>query len=745
LAGSTLPAAPAPPTNRYVDPSACFGCHAEIARNYLQTGMGRSFFRPSAASTVEAYTSNNQFYHSLSDTHYSIERRGGEQPGGTYYQRRWQIGLDGKETNLEELTIDYVLGSGNHARSYLHKTARGTLIELPLGWYAEKGGGWGMGPGFDARHPATRRVVSYECVFCHDGYPQIPPNRDPGAEPVFSGELPKGIDCQRCHGPGGHHVAIAGRAGATPEQIRANIVNPARLSPKQRLDLCFQCHLETTSTAFPALIRRFNRAPFSFVPGEPLEAFELSFDHAPATGHDDKFEIVGSSAYRLRKSRCFGESKGALTCETCHDPHRSPRGDGAARHYSQVCRQCHTAAFNEIVGRGAHPAADDCVTCHMPKRRTEDVVHVVMTDHLIQRRPPARDLLADLAERHPTEAEEYHGEVVPYDPPALPRGGPDALYLALAQVSMQNNLRTGVVELDRLLAAQQPAEAEWYIQLGNARLRSGEPRKAATAYEHAVQSKPQSVRALQALAQALRASGDVTRADEVLRRATQLAPSEAASWYQLATLTFESGRFTEALEQMEKATKLDPDLPGAYSTMAATRAAAGQWDAAQAALREALRIDPYDAVAWDLRGRALAEKGQFPESLYNFAKANYYRPNFAPYLYEYGVALSSAGELDRAREMADAALKADPKLAEAHVLRGRLLVQKRQLPEAANEYREAIGLRPDFARARLDLASVLAAQGNMEQAVEQLREASKSNDPETARLAVDALRRLGRR
>ena len=85
---------------------------------------------------------------------------------------------------------------------------------------------------------------------------------------------------------------------------------------------------------------------------------------------------------------------------------------------------------------------------------------MVMTDHLIQRRPPSRDLLADLAERHPTEAEEYHGEVVPHDPPALPRSGPDALYLALAQVSMRNNLRTGVVELDRLLAAQQPPEAE---------------------------------------------------------------------------------------------------------------------------------------------------------------------------------------------------------------------------------------------------------------------------------------------
>jgi hypothetical protein len=31
--------------------------------------------------------------------------------------------------------------------------------------------------------------------------------------------------------------------------------------------------------------------------------------------------------------------------------------------------------------------SEDCITCHMPKRRTEDVEDVAMTDHLIQRRP----------------------------------------------------------------------------------------------------------------------------------------------------------------------------------------------------------------------------------------------------------------------------------------------------------------------------------------------------------------------
>ena len=157
----------------YVDANVCASCHRQVAEDYRQTGMGRSFFRPAPANTVEDYTRNNEFYHSLSDTHYSMIRRDGQ-----YYQRRWQIGFAGKETNVEEMKVDYIMGSGNHARSYLHRTAAGTLIELPLGWYPdpspESAGSWAMSPGSVSDHPRTRRFVAYKCMFCHNGYPRIP-------------------------------------------------------------------------------------------------------------------------------------------------------------------------------------------------------------------------------------------------------------------------------------------------------------------------------------------------------------------------------------------------------------------------------------------------------------------------------------------------------------------------------------------------------------------------------------------
>jgi len=52
-------------------------------------------------------------------------------------------------------------------------------------------------------------------------------------------------------------------------------------------------------------------------------------------------------------------------------------------------------------------------------------------------------------------------------------------------------------------------------------------------------------------------------------------------------------------------------------------------------------------------------------------------------------------------------------------------------------------LRPEFAQARLDLASVLMAAGERAQAIEHLREVARGRDASAARIAAAALRGIG--
>ncbi len=673
--GGVSPTLKTVPVSAYADPKVCANCHAEIAKTYRLTGMGRSIGYPTPGRL-------GAFNHRASESTYTVFARNGE-----VYQRRL------RDTHLAERRVDFTIGSGNHAQSFLSRNREGKFVELPLTWYAAKGGYWEMSPGYDrADHEDFRRVLRGECLFCHSSYSQ----------PLQS------IDCQRCHGPGRAHAESSGRTA---------ILNPKKVNRDRQVEVCMQCHLETTSSPLPNAIRRFDRDVFSYRPGEPLADFALHFDHAPGTGHEDKFEIAGA-AYRLRKSVCF--QKSAMTCSTCHDSHSVRREAQAA-----VCRQCHASA---------HKPNTTCIDCHMPKRRTEDAVHVTMTDHYIQRR---------LVERPgSTKPAPYRGDVALYYPASLPATPENEAYLATAQVQHGANLPTGIPRLEAAIAKLAPSGPEFYFELAKAYSKKGDEPTAVRWFEQALGKQGDFRLAVKGLAASLLALRRFDRAVELLAAAKD---PDARMLTNHGQALLELGRGDEAAEVLTRALAANPDLPEPHDLLGLVWRRRGDDKQAERKFREALAVQPDLATAHANLASLLAARQDLRQSQDHFIKALAFDPGAAETHRNYGFLLILKQDYGKARVEFETAARLDPSRPHARVDLAELELAAGRMEAAAAQYRLALQQAPTFAEAHLGLGILLLESGKVADARPHLASASESADPAVREAAIKALSSLPRR
>jgi predicted CXXCH cytochrome family protein len=708
-----IPRAHTQPTNGgYVEPGLCAECHRAIAESYSRTGMARSF---GVVSLDGGFSELNggSFHHEASAEFFSVFARDGKA-----VMRRQQLGVDGSPANVVERNIDYWFGSGAHARSYISRTVSKELIELPLTWYAEMGGHWGMSPAYDfSQHAGFSRKITYRCMFCHNGYPDFAAGADRWeTDTRFPVQLPSGIDCQRCHGPGRDHIETA-RLGRPAAVVRGSIVNPARLAPVRQTEICLQCHLETTNASLPGSLLRYGRGVFSYRPGEPLGDYMLFFDHAPGAGYDDKFEFT-SAPYRLRKSRCYLESRGALTCTTCHNPHQASDGPGAAARYTRVCQSCHAAAIERLVRQERHPASANCVSCHMLERRPSDAIHVRVTDHYI-RRSPDRELTGPLVERNGSNTPPYRGKVVLYYPDTIAEPSDRDLYVQSAQIKNQANVKEGLTNLERAIAKFRPARGEFYSDLADAYRQAGHPEKAVALYREACARDPQEWPAFFGLGIALANSGDFGQAATALKRALSIAPWQTEIVKSLAGVLADAA----AITTLRAAVAADPDSGDLRNNLGAALTRAGDLNGAEEALREAVRFRPEMAAIRVNLASLVAQRGRFPEARYEFEEALRIDNSSAEAHSAYGTALAAHGDWNEARNHFQAALARNPGLWNTHNNLGILLLQSGDMEGAIREYRAAIGMRQDFPAAHYNLGAALAAQGRVGEAEQHLRDA----------------------
>ena len=586
----------------YLPDDRCATCHREIYDAYQKVGMARSFARPRPDRIIEDFE-NNHFYHAPSRRHYEMLYE-----DGAFGMRRYQLDEQGRRINVLEQSIDWIIGSGEHSRGYLYQTALGELYELPIVWYSQTGA-WGMAPGYDnADHDGVTRRITRECMFCHNAYPPVAPGSDTsGRPPLFPKDLPQGTGCQRCHGPGAEHVRLANDMDAALDDVITSIINPARLPPVRRDDVCYQCHLQPTSRR-TSLVRRSSRAGYSYRPGDSLAEYLVHLDFGDATDRAERFEI-NHHAYRLRQSACFRAAGSALSCLTCHDPHRKVAPAEVQAHYRRRCLSCHGPDDCRLEEMTARPetAADHCITCHMPRRRTQDVVHVVMTDHRITRTPPA-DPLAALAET-PLPTDQTIGF---YFPDRAPQDVEAAIYRGLSGAA--DGVPAGVREL-RDAVSTLPAGLDPYLTLGAVQLAAGRYRQALNTFTLLQARAPGSAIALANLGVALAGLGENPSAITPLTEALDLDTNIPDTHFNLAAVLARIGRGDEAVGHYREALSLRPNYAKAWFNMGNVLARDGLYEEASESYRQALAIEPGMAAAYGNLGTALHYQDKLDEAM----------------------------------------------------------------------------------------------------------------------------------
>lgn len=353
----------------FVGKQTCISCHQDIYNSFQHTGKGRAFHRPSLKKIIEKF--NNQvIFDKYKNLHYVAFWR-----DTNMFMAEFRLAANKKDTiHYREQKVDFVIGSGNQARSYLYQT-NNYYYEMPLTWYVRKGI-WDLSPGYqDGYNTRFERPIAQECMNCH--------NSDftfvPASVNKFT-TVGTGIGCEKCHGAGSAHVAFRQNPDnkLAKGHVDNTIINPARLSVQLQLDVCRQCHLEGT------IVPKKGKSMADFRVGEPLNKYWDVL--IPVSDEKEQYGFA-SHAERLQQSQCFIQSAGKLNCTSCHDPHK-PLIDNSLDTYNAQCQSCHNSSNTThlpLCGRKAKTTDhNNCVGCHLAKSGTTDIPHVRSTDHFIR-------------------------------------------------------------------------------------------------------------------------------------------------------------------------------------------------------------------------------------------------------------------------------------------------------------------------------------------------------------------------
>lgn len=294
----------------YTGAAACGRCHASESRQQSASGHARSLYAAAQHPHAAAFVPKAQLER---PPHYRFEFSLGP--------KDFRVHVFDPE-NVIDIPIEWAFGAGEQAVTFVSRIDQSWYLEHYFTYYPAIGR-MGVTPGQQEltpkRLPDAAGLVYkaldpdagiLRCFECHSTGPV-----STAAGAIRPAET--GVHCEACHGPGSAHAR-------SPE--RKLIQNPRRMRAAELNQFCGNCH----------------RPPAA-------QGAAIDWNYSWNVRHQPVY---------LSQSACFRNSKGALSCLSCHQPHQALRRD--AGYYNAVCASCHEAAHSGASMR-------NCIDCHMPR------------------------------------------------------------------------------------------------------------------------------------------------------------------------------------------------------------------------------------------------------------------------------------------------------------------------------------------------------------------------------------------
>lgn len=614
----------------YVGIEVCKTCHYNIYQTYIETGMGQSFGPSSQVRSDSKLDASSR----LTDPHRNLQYHP-YWSNDSLFLLEFRLGDRGDTTHQRVQYINYIIGSGQHTNSHIYNV-NGYLYQAPFTYYTQEGT-LDFPPGFEGgNNTRFSRKIGLECMSCHNALPEM----HPGSENRFT-QVPAGISCERCHGPGSIHVSekMAGIIIDTAQATDYSIVNPAKLSPDLQIEICQRCHLQGNSVLEP------DQNFYDFRPGMKLSDVMTVF--LPRyEGGENQF-IMASHADRMVQSECYIATDGGFNCISCHNPHVSVHAT-EAQQYNQSCLSCHQPDRDETSASSAGGSSakiqlnkgctesyehrlqvnnNDCSACHMPPSSSIDIPHVTVHDHKIQ--IPSEDVSLQ-REEQPEALKRFLGLIAINNPNPSNRTRalgylqqfekftPDPQFLDSAATYIE---RAGspldLVVYHAFLSEDHAAAAaavhavglKSFINTYNSRemmnrdawtvYRAGQcfaalgmNPAALRLYEHAWNLAPYQLEFRNKLAALYIRMGELQRGMQHLDTLVQQQPLFTDAWVNLGFAHMLMGNLEASLTASHKALRLDPDAVQALINAAGVHGMRGDWSSARKQLERAATLEP---------------------------------------------------------------------------------------------------------------------------------------------------------